>query len=564
MGRFKAGDRVKILAGHPYYADRDDKGEELTGVVASDQGKAKGLRGKYIVDVDGSITALSFKGRELEALNAPDAQQPSTDTWVPKVGDRVRFTEDYSRKAKAGDEGEIVGFWNDDGNPQGGLSITMDNASTVSCYARRVEPLPPATVTEGSAAELAPFKIGDRVTNNDKTHVNVEDHWSKHFSAANGDIVDGALVVASVSEYDIGLSNKVGRAFFYMPVGMLEPAAPIEAETAPIAAEEPTAELAPFKIGQRIRCDDNGGAPSFFKVGATYTVKSFKGEASNPLVYVEETGAGMFARRFSAIPALTIEAGKFYRTRDGRKVGPILIYSSGEHFHVEDGTFLGDQLWNADGTVLSSNRANDLVAEWIDEPAVEAPAKPAAKFKVGDKVRALVSSFGDDFKKGEIYEVSAVEYGRVRVVSDSNGRVNGWGEGNFELAATPAQSFIVARLTASGEPRPNVRPRVHATLAEAEAEAQRLADRLGDTFAVFQRVSSKTVDAGPVPTHFNTVNAKCALTSAMALGSAFPWVDTKQGRAFWAAQFQSGLTYLGRAILKKWIAEAEAAPKVAA
>src|SRR5690606_5258298 len=64
---------------------------------------------------------------------------------------------------------------------------------------------------------------------------------------------------------------------------------------------------------------------------------------------------------------------------------------------------------------------------------------------------------------------------------------------------TPPTDFIVARLTPAGQPRPNARPRVHTTLASATAEASRLANRLGDEFAVYQRVATESVDAGPVP-----------------------------------------------------------------
>jgi hypothetical protein len=66
---------------------------------------------------------------------------------------------------------------------------------------------------------------------------------------------------------------------------------------------------------------------------------------------------------------MKIEAGKFYRTRDGRKVGPItrlvddiFAFESEDACYTETGRaeFLGNE--------------NDLVAEWQDE----APA-PAAK-----------------------------------------------------------------------------------------------------------------------------------------------------------------------------------------
>lgn len=60
---------------------------------------------------------------------------------------------------------------------------------------------------------------------------------------------------------------------------------------------------------------------------------------------------------------LTIEAGKFYRARDGRKVGPIEAYDYG-YWHVR-GT---NDLWRADGTECVHSSA-DLIAEWVDGPA---------------------------------------------------------------------------------------------------------------------------------------------------------------------------------------------------
>lgn len=64
-------------------------------------------------------------------------------------------------------------------------------------------------------------------------------------------------------------------------------------------------------------------------------------------------------------PSLTIETGKFYRTRDGRKVGPITcngfgVYGSPEH----------PNHWYENGLSFSDNKQlpTDLIAEWVDEP----------------------------------------------------------------------------------------------------------------------------------------------------------------------------------------------------
>lgn len=97
--------------------------------------------------------------------------------------------------------------------------------------------------------------------------------------------------------------------------------------------------------------------------------------------------------------ALTIAAGKFYKTRDGRRVGPMetMPWTDDEMSVLIDGearvfSVLG-------GEHVYGLRELDLIAEWADEPATApatqvaatasndnaAPAKPA-KFKVGDRV----------------------------------------------------------------------------------------------------------------------------------------------------------------------------------
>ncbi len=62
---------------------------------------------------------------------------------------------------------------------------------------------------------------------------------------------------------------------------------------------------------------------------------------------------------------LTIETGKFYRTRDGRKVGPITCNSFGVYGSPEHPNH-----WYENGLSFSDNKQlpTDLIAEWVDEP----------------------------------------------------------------------------------------------------------------------------------------------------------------------------------------------------
>jgi hypothetical protein len=70
---------------------------------------------------------------------------------------------------------------------------------------------------------------------------------------------------------------------------------------------------------------------------------------------------------------MKIEAGKYYRTRDGQKVGPMnntdnegaKFYSIVTGLYFEDGTF-------GYGESIRCPRL-DLIAEWTDEPAKPGP-----------------------------------------------------------------------------------------------------------------------------------------------------------------------------------------------
>lgn len=69
---------------------------------------------------------------------------------------------------------------------------------------------------------------------------------------------------------------------------------------------------------------------------------------------------------------MKIEEGKFYRTRDGRKVGPMREDSEGD-FDVQEHEDMDllVQLWRKDGKVWNEKGGESdhyLIAEWTDEP----------------------------------------------------------------------------------------------------------------------------------------------------------------------------------------------------
>lgn len=89
------------------------------------------------------------------------------------------------------------------------------------------------------------------------------------------------------------------------------------------------------------------------------------------------------ARDVEPVPPLTISAGRFYRTRDGRKVGPIVVaQGDGEPWPTKtaDG-----ELWfrangySCPGSIHLHRDEDDLVAEWVEpEPEPVAVAEATA------------------------------------------------------------------------------------------------------------------------------------------------------------------------------------------
>ena len=66
---------------------------------------------------------------------------------------------------------------------------------------------------------------------------------------------------------------------------------------------------------------------------------------------------------------MKIEAGKYYKTRDGRKVGPMKSWSLGVwHFNSQDSP-QSEGLWLDDGTAKypGAEDSPDLISEWKDE-----------------------------------------------------------------------------------------------------------------------------------------------------------------------------------------------------
>lgn len=460
--KFKAGDRLVAI---------ETYGGVTRGEVVVVDRTATPTESSAWVHLVGKRQHYSFYGSFKES---------QFKLWQPEVGDRVRIAKACIPQ-KEGHVGVEFVVTHQEGTLDGEPAwVGRPGSSPYIWKTSELEPLPVAA--EAQPAAWVP-KIGDRVTANGNTHVNIEQHWNVHFRSKHGDIVDGALVVASVSDCsgsNVGLSNKVGgRSHFYMPANTLK--------------------LAP-------------------------------------------------------VP-LKIEAGKFYKTRDGRKVGPMRLPPWSTGFFDESRSLTG-MAWSKDGAFIAGATSSlDLIALWVEpaKPLVAATVdyqadeygsgvKAEPKFRVGDIVTAR-SPFGSE-RRGRITEVDHtdnwltyrlddrdtwVTADSVQLVSNDNAPVaeqpapakfkvgdwitrDGWDgfyevssirdgkvfvrvagysdvhydlDNDFTVRPITQPTAIVARID-NGQPRPNPTPFVHHSQEAAAKEAARLANlHKGQKFGVY-------------------------------------------------------------------------------
>ncbi|WP_435657240.1 ribosomal protein L7/L12 [Brucella pituitosa] len=142
-----------------------------------------------------------------------------------------------------------------------------------------------------------------------------------------------------------------------------------------------------------------------------------------------------------------IEAGKYYRTRDGRKVGP--VRSEGLYWgapEVNDSYYDDGRQWRA------YESHHDLIAEWVDEPV-----KAAAPFPFILR--------------------------------------------NLEFTVAPIAKPAIVALIENGQPKPSVAPFVHANETLAAKEAARLANlHKGKEFGVYV-LTQKVSESAPSYKH---------------------------------------------------------------
>lgn len=381
-----------------------------------------------------------------------------------KKGDKVRLRENYSTWP-AGTEGTVEKII-------GGDLVYTDTVE--GAYDYRFElVLPTTTIEPGKHYRLRNGKMTGRISQGDIGFEAIVDGQVKVFDKAGGHVFGNG-------EFDI------------------------------VEAWVP-------KVGERVRFTQNNpnGGKEFGLKGEDFEVATSADNGDSGYgvqIQFKHPKLGWTPRAplhaleplYVAAP-LRIEVGRFYKTRDGRKVGPMEerreSYGTEYVWHHDRGR----RIYKADGTNYDPG-ANDLIAEWVDEPVVAVAndnvdaAKPAnvPKFKVGDVVR--VTATGDTYQdkyKGSTFTIDSNE-GYLDDEQSWSGRDHGspyrWKESQLELASTATPTAIVA-LIEDGQPKPAILPHVHASVESATSEAERLAGlHRGQRFGVYVLHDTRETD----------------------------------------------------------------------
>lgn len=204
--------------------------------------------------------------------------------------------------------------------------------------------------------------------------------------------------------------------------------------------------------------------------------------------------------------AFPIEAGRYYKTRDGRKVGPIRAVTKNMigtyRFRGVENVPNGRDLFiPASGEGVNHGFGYDtnldLVALWEEPVAASndnaAVAKP--KFKVGDVVEVVRSRPGLTSKVGKRIKINRVTSHALYATCEGTDNMV-FHEDEVELAGPALDSSpAIVALIENGTPRPSTAPKVHTSQEAATTEAERLAlENPGQQFGVFVLADSKIAD----------------------------------------------------------------------
>ncbi|MBB5664785.1 hypothetical protein GGE68_002982 [Rhizobium leguminosarum] len=271
------------------------------------------------------------------------------------------------------------------------------------------------------------------------------------------------------------------------------------------------------KVGDRVRLVKDARSTTG-AIGKTATISSWSGKLVDngeyllnidpPVNYETMASPRNLTRAtidcFEPLPVFALEAGKFYKTRDGRKVGPAFVTGSTTTFG-EKGNW-SSAVWTDTGRQstrddTTTELANDIVAEWIDEPTTTASNDNAApaKFRAGDWVKIIHTDYEDELPVGGVHRVEKSDDDGFELKSPV-GLLYFYHSEAVPAPAAPTPTAIVA-LIEDGQPKPSSRPFVHATESAAKAEASRLAGKhKGQQFGVYV-LTTTSQEAAPTYKH---------------------------------------------------------------
>jgi hypothetical protein len=202
-----------------------------------------------------------------------------------------------------------------------------------------------------------------------------------------------------------------------------------------------------YKVGDRVRCVIG---TAIITAGQEYVVAAQPDWAVAGHVYVntgEDHGVLNYTPDYFEPVAtpLRIEAGKFYRTAGGQKVGPARRNTFGGWTMDDD---QAGRLWQDDGQryfAQSRGGPSDLIAEWQEPAAV---AEATAALKVGDRVRLNT----DD------YRAAQSRRGTGTIVGKADSHCRGEWEVDVDDYDGMKLSYLTSELTRIEPPSPKFKP----------------------------------------------------------------------------------------------------------